>query len=188
MAVGSDGRGLRVVGKPIRKVKGLPKCAGVTLFAADFVLPRMLFCKLPRAPVPHARVVRVDVSKAARMPGVAAVLPGKDLPIPFGILPVSQDEHALCLDKVRFVGDPVAAVAAVDEDTAFDAMNAIEVEYEPLDAMMSIEEAIRKPSPRIHEYGDEGNIHKKIALEVGDVERGFREADRIFEDTYFYEG
>ncbi|PYT13090.1 MAG: aldehyde oxidase [Acidobacteria bacterium] len=188
MAVGSDGRGLRVVGKPVRKVDGLSKCAGVTLFADDIVLPRMLFCKLHRAPVPHARIVRVDISKAARMPGVMAVLTGKDLPIPFGILPVSQDEHALCLDKVRFVGDPVAAVAAVDEDTAFDAMNAIEVEYEPLDAMMSIEEAIRKPSPRIHEYGDEGNIHKKIALEFGDVERGFHDADQVFEDTFYYEG
>src|SRR5256712_4046840 len=188
MAGGSDGHRLRVVGTPVRKVDGLSKCAGVTLFADDIVLPRMLFCKLHRAPVPHARVVRVDVSKAARMPGVAAVLTGKDLPIPFGILPVSQDEHALCLDKVRFVGDPVAAVAAVDEDTAFDAMNAIEVEYEPLDAVMSIEAAIRTPSPRIHEYGDEGNIHKKIALEFGDVERGFREADQIFEDTFYYEG
>src|SRR2546422_6783108 len=149
MAVGSDGRGLRVVGKPIRKVDGLSKSAGVPLFAHDFVLPRMLFCKLHRAPVPHARVVRVDVSKAARMPGVGAVLPGKDLPIPFGILPVSQDEHALCLDKVRFVGDPVAAVAAVDEDAAFDAMNAIEVEYEPLEAVMAVGDAIREPSPPI---------------------------------------
>ncbi|HYS78432.1 MAG TPA: molybdopterin cofactor-binding domain-containing protein [Candidatus Dormibacteraeota bacterium] len=188
MAAGSDGRGLRVVGKPVRKVDGLSKCAGVTLYADDIVLPRMLFCKLHRAPVPHARIVRVDVSKAARMPGVVAVLTGKDLPVPFGILPVSQDEHALCLDRVRFVGDPVAAVAAIDEDAAFDAMNAIEVEYEPLDAVMSIEEAIRKPTPRIHEYGDEGNIHKKIALEFGDVERGFRDADEVFEDTFFYEG
>ena len=183
-----NGRALRVVGSSVRKVDGLSKCAGVTKFADDIVLPRMLFCKLHRSPVPHARIVRVNTSKAAKMPGVLAVLTGKDLPIPFGILPVSQDEHALCLDKVRLVGDPVAAVAAVDEDAAFDAMNAIEVEYEPLDPILSIEEAIRKPSPRIHDYGDEGNIHKKVALEFGDVERGFREADRIFEDTFYYEG
>ena len=183
-----NGRALRVVGSSVRKVDGLSKCAGVTKFADDIVLPRMLFCKLHRSPVPHARIVRVNASKAAKMPGVLAVLTGKDLPIPFGILPVSQDEHALCLDKVRLVGDPVAAVAAVDEDAAFDAMNAIEVEYEPLDPILSIEEAIRKPSPRIHDYGDEGNIHKKVALEFGDVERGFREADRIFEDTFYYEG
>src|SRR3989454_7792063 len=162
MAVGSDGRGLRVVGKPIRKVDGLSKCAGVTLFADDIVLPRMLFCKLHRAPVPHARVVRVDVSKAARMPGVAAVLTGKDLPIPFGILPVSQDEHALCLDKVRFVGDPVAAVAATSEETATAALDLIKVVYEPLKSFDSAEAAIAHPEPRIHDYGDSGNLHKLI--------------------------
>ncbi|HEV8700590.1 MAG TPA: molybdopterin cofactor-binding domain-containing protein [Candidatus Polarisedimenticolia bacterium] len=181
-------RDLRVVGTPVRKVDGLSKCAGVTKFADDIVLPRMLFCKLLRAPVPHARIVRVDTDKARTMPGVVAILTGAELPIPFGILPVSQDEHALCPDLVRFVGDPVAAVAAVDEDAAFDAMNAIAVEYEPLKPVMSIEQAIATPSPRIHDYGDEGNIHKKVALEFGDVDRGFREADEIFEDVLFYEG
>src|SRR5262249_15028025 len=140
------GRPLRVVGTSVRKVDGLSKCAGVTKFADDIVLPRMLYCKLHRAPVPHARIVRLDTSKAERMPGVLAVLTGRALPIPFGILPVSQDEHALCVEKVRFVGDPVAAVAALDEDIAFEAMNAIEVEYEPLDPIFSIEDAIRKPS------------------------------------------
>jgi 4-hydroxybenzoyl-CoA reductase alpha subunit len=169
-------------------VDGLAKCVGALKYADDIVLPRMLFCKLHRAPLPHARILNVDTSKAAAMPGVLAVLTGKDLPIPFGILPISQDEHALCPDRVRFVGDPVAAVAAVDEDAAFDAMNAIRVEYEPLQSVMSIEEALEDGRPRIHEYGDEGNIHKKVALEFGDVERGFREADEIFEDLFFYEG
>ena len=179
---------MRVVGAPVRKVDGLSKCAGVTRFADDIVLPRMLFCKLHRAHVPHARIVRVDTSKARKMKGVLAVLTGRDLPIPFGILPVSQDEHALCLDKVRFVGDPVAAVAALDEDIAFEAMNAIEVEYEPLPPILSIEDAIRTSSPRIHDYGDEGNVHKKVALEFGDVERALRESEEIFEDTFYYEG
>ena len=122
------------------------------------------------------------------MPGVLAVLTGRDLPIPFGILPVSQDEHALCPDKVRFVGDPVAAVAALDEDIAFEAMNAIRVEYEPLEPILSIGDAIRKPSPRIHDYGEEGNIHKRVALEFGDVERGLRQSDEVLEDTFYYEG
>ncbi|HZN03496.1 MAG TPA: hypothetical protein VFD06_07880, partial [Candidatus Polarisedimenticolia bacterium] len=122
-----------VVGAPVTKVDGPAKCAGQTKFADDLVLPRMLFCKVHRAHVPHARIVNVDASKALAMPGVVAVMTGKDLPIPFGILPVSQDEHALCPDKVRFVGDPVAAVAATSEDVAFDAMNAIAVEYEPLE-------------------------------------------------------
>src|SRR5206468_3645667 len=180
--------GHRIIGKAMRKVDAVAKVTGATRFADDLAFPRTLYCKLLRSTHPHAKIVSVDITAAKQLAGVQAVLTGQDLPIPFGILPVSQDEHALCLDKVRFVGDPVAAVAAVDEDTAFDAMNAIEVEYEPLDAMMSIEEAIRKPSPRIHEYGDEGNIHKKIALEFGDVERGFHDADQVFEDTFYYEG
>ena len=117
-----------------------------------------------------------------------AVLTGKDLPIPYGILPVSQDEHALCIDKVRFIGDPVAAVAAVDEDVAFDAMNLIEVDYEPLQTISSIEEGVGVDEPRIHEYGDGGNVHKKVSLEFGETDEGFAEADLIREDTFFYEG
>ncbi|HKY26412.1 MAG TPA: molybdopterin cofactor-binding domain-containing protein, partial [Pyrinomonadaceae bacterium] len=113
---------------------------------------------------------------------------GQDLTIPYGILPVSQDEHALCIDKVRFIGDPVAAVAAIDEDTAFDAMNLIEVEYEPLNTISSIDEALLIDEPRIHDYGDSGNVHKKVSLEFGDVEQAFAEADLVREDTFFYEG
>ena len=138
--------------------------------------------------LPHALIKSIDVSKALALPGVFAVITGKDLPIPYGILPVSQDEHALCIDKVRFIGDPVAAVAAIDEDVAFDAMNLIEVEYEPLNTISSIEEAVLIDEPRIHEYGDGGNIHKKVSLEFGDVEEGFAEADLVREDTFFYEG
>jgi len=180
--------GLKVVGTPVRKVDGLAKCAGQTKFADDIVLPRMLFCKIHRAHVPHARIKSIDLSRARAVPGVVAILTGQDLPIPFGILPVSQDEHALCPDKVRFVGDPVAAVAALDEDAAFDAMNAIRVEYEPLPPVFSVHEAIGNRSEPLHDYGDEGNIHKKVAMEFGDVERGFSRSDAIFEDTFYYEG
>jgi 4-hydroxybenzoyl-CoA reductase alpha subunit len=183
-----NGRPLNVVGKPFRKVDARAKCTGQTKFADDIVLPRMLFCKLLRSHLPHALIKNIDISKAAALPGVFAIITGKDLPISYGILPVSQDEHALCIDKVRFIGDPVAAVAAIDEDTAFDAMNLIEVEYEPLNTISSIEEAILIDEPRIHEYGDEGNIHKKVSLEFGNVDEGFAEADLIREDTFFYEG
>jgi 4-hydroxybenzoyl-CoA reductase subunit alpha len=185
---GKNGKPLNVVGKPFRKVDARAKCTGQTKFADDIVLPRMLFCKILRTHLPHALIKSIDISKVVALPGVIAVITGKDLPIPYGILPVSQDEHALCIDKVRFIGDPVAAVAAIDEDTAFDAMNLIEVEYEPLNTISSIEEAILIDEPRIHEYGDEGNIHKKVSLEFGNVEEGFAEADLIREDTFFYEG
>jgi len=181
-------KNLNVVGKPFRKVDARAKCVGQTKFADDIVLPRMLFCKILRSHVPHALIKNVDASKALALPGVFAVITGKDLPIPYGILPVSQDEHALCIDKVRFVGDPVAAVAAIDEDVAFDAMNLIEVEYEPLNTISSIEEAVLIDEPRIHDYGDSGNIHKKVSLEFGNLEEGFAEADLVREDVFFYEG
>jgi len=181
-------KNLKVVGKPFRKVDARAKCVGQTKFADDIVLPRMLFCKMLRSHLPHALIKNIDVSKALALPGVFAVVTGKDFPIPYGILPVSQDEHALCIDKVRFIGDPVAAVAAIDEDVAFDAMNLIEVEYEPLNTISTIEEAVMIDEPRIHEYGEGGNIHKKVSLEFGNVEEGFAEADLVREDTFFYEG
>jgi 4-hydroxybenzoyl-CoA reductase subunit alpha len=184
----NNGKPLKVVGKPFRKVDARAKCTGQTKFADDIVLPRMLYCKILRTHLPHALIKNIDVSKAIALPGVLGIITGKDLPIPYGILPVSQDEHALCIDKVRFIGDPVAAVAAIDEDIAFDAMNLIEVEYEPLNTISSIDEAILIDEPRIHEYGDAGNIHKKVSLEFGNVEQGFAEADLIREDTFFYEG
>ena len=178
----------KVIGKPFRKVDARAKCVGQTKFADDIVLPRMLFCKMLRSHLPHALIKSVDVSKALALPGVFAVVTGKDFPIPYGILPVSQDEHALCVDKVRFIGDPVAAVAAIDEDVAFDAMNLIEVEYEPLETVSSIDEAVLIDEPRIHDYGDSGNVHKKVSLEFGNVDDGFAEADLVREDTFFYEG
>ncbi len=179
---------LKVVGKPFRKVDARAKCTGQTKFADDIVLPRMIYAKILRSHHPHALIKRVDASKALATLGVFAVITGQDLPISYGILPVSQDEHALCIDKVRFIGDPVAAVVAIDEDTAFDAMNLIEVEYESLPSISTIDEALLIEEPRIHEYGDSGNIHKKVSLEFGDVEEGFAEADLVREDTFFYEG
>ncbi|HVF91429.1 MAG TPA: molybdopterin cofactor-binding domain-containing protein [Blastocatellia bacterium] len=185
---GINGKPKKVIGKPFRKVDARAKCTGQTRFADDIMLPRMLFAKLLRSHVPHARIKSIDVSKALGLPGVAAIITGKDLPVPYGILPVSQDEHALCVDKVRFIGDPVAAVAAIDEDTAFDAMNLIDVEYEKLTPISSIEEALEIEEPRIHDYGDYGNVHKKVSLEFGDMAEGFAEADLVREDIFFYQG
>jgi 4-hydroxybenzoyl-CoA reductase subunit alpha len=187
MSQNKDGK-FKVVGKPFRKVDARAKCTGQTLFADDISLPRMLYCKILRSPEPHALIKKIDASHALALPGVYAVITGKDLPIPYGILPVSQDEHALCVDKVRFIGDPVAAVAAIDEDTAFEAMNLIEVEYERLQTITTIEEAVLVDEPRIHDYGEGGNVHKKVHLEFGDLSEGFKEADHIREDIFFYEG
>ena len=178
----------RVVGRPYAKVDAAAKVTGQTKFADDVMLPRMLHCKLLRSKIAHARILSIDVSRALAAPGVFAVSTGKDLPIPFGILPVSQDEHALCTDRVRFVGDPVAAVAAVDEDAAFDALDLIDVRYEPLPPVATIEDGLAPAATAIHDYGDSGNIHKLVSMEFGGTEEGFARADRVYDNLYFYEG
>jgi 4-hydroxybenzoyl-CoA reductase subunit alpha len=180
----------RFIGRPWAKVDGPAKTAGETRFADDLILPRMLFGKLLRSHLPHARLKRLDVSRARALPGVHAVIVGTDLPVRFGIMPSSQDEEALCLEKVRYVGDPIAAVAASDEETAERACEAIEVEYEPLPAVMTIEDAVGETEVRVQEYGDGPvpNVHKNVSLEFGDLARGFAEADRIREDVFFFQG
>src|SRR5262249_61594156 len=165
------------------------KCMGAARYADDRWLTRKAFGKLLRSPHAHARITRIDTSRARAMPGVYAVITGADLPrVKFGILPVSQDEEALCTDKVRMVGDAVAAVAAVDEETADRACRVIDVDYEPLPALMSIQESLAHPEVRIHEYGDGPNVHKNVALQFGDVEAAFAAADLVRVDVFFYEG
>jgi 4-hydroxybenzoyl-CoA reductase subunit alpha len=179
---------LKVIGEPRRRVDGRAKVTGQTRFADDITFPRMLHCKLLRSAVPHARIVSVDTSRAAALDGVHLVLTGEAFPIAYGVLPVSHDEHALCRDKVRFVGDPVAAVIAVDEATAAEATGLIHVEYEPLRTFAAPEESLAHPEPRIHEYGDEGNIHKIVSLQFGDVDAAIASADHVFDDVFFFEG
>jgi 4-hydroxybenzoyl-CoA reductase alpha subunit len=179
---------LRTIGRPRRRVDGRAKVTGQTKFADDLTFPRMLHGKLLRSPHPHARITRIDTSAAEKLPGVHLVLTGAALPIPYGILPVSHDEHALCPDVVRFVGDPVAAVIACDEATAATALEAIRVDYEPLRTFASPEDSLAYPEPRIHDYGDEGNIHKIVSLEFGDVDSALAGADRVFDDVFFFEG
>jgi 4-hydroxybenzoyl-CoA reductase alpha subunit len=184
------GNGLRFIGKPWTKVDGPGKTTGETRFADDLFLPRMLYGKILRSHLPHARIRAIDVSKARAFPGVHAVITGDDLPIKFGIMPSSQDEEALCLDTVRYVGDPVAAVAAVDEETAERACEAIEIRYDPLPPVMSIEEAIGTTAVRVQTYGDGPlpNVHKNVSLEFGDLARGFADADHVREDVFFFQG
>ena len=179
----------RYIGKSFRRVDGRAKVTGVTLFADDLAFPRMCFMKLVRSSVPHGLIRNIDFSKAREVEGYLGSITGADTPVPFGILPVSQDEHALCPDKVRMVGDPVAAVAAVTEDAAVEAALAVEVEYQELATIASLEEALATPEPRIHDYPKEGgNVHKAVSMEFGQVEDALASADLVLEDVFFYEG
>ena len=181
--------GFGVIGKPLAKPDAVSKVTGRAMYADDMLPPRTLHCRILRSPHPHARIVSIDTSAARRMPGVQAVITGADLPIKFGILPVTQDERALEHEKVRYVGDPIAAVAAVDEEIAAAACDAISVKYEVLEPVMSIDEALAETKDeRIQDYGGPNNIHKLVALEFGDVDGGFARADHIREDVFFFQG
>jgi 4-hydroxybenzoyl-CoA reductase alpha subunit len=180
---------MKVVGKPLPKVDAAAKVTGRAVYADDMLPPRTLHCKILRSPHPHARILSIDTSAARRIPGVLAVITGVDLPIKFGILPVTQDERALEHEKVRYVGDPIAAVAATEEEIAAAACDAIAVEYEVLEPVMSIDAALQTPKDeRIQDYGGPNNVHKLVALEFGDVEGGFARAAHIREDVFFFQG
>ncbi len=152
------------------------------------MLPRMLHCKLLRSKIAHARIVSIDVSKALAAPGVVAVATGKDLPTPFGILPVSQDEHALCTDRVRFVGDPVAAVAARRRGRGLrrPRSHRRRVRGPAPDRLDRRRPRARgDPDPRLRRLGQ----HPQARLDgVRRHRRGLRRADRVYEDLFFYEG
>jgi len=181
--------GLKVVGKPLPKVDAATKVTGRAIYADDMLPARTLHCRILRSQHPHARILSIDTSAAKRMPGVLAVITGADLPVKFGILPVTQDERALEHEKVRYVGDPIAAVAATEEEIAAAACDAIAVEYEELEPVMSTDAALRAPrDERIHEYGGPNNVHKFVTLEFGDVDGGFARAERVREDVFFYQG
>lgn len=177
-----------VIGKPLTKVDAMAKCTGETRYADDFSLPRTIYAKLLRSPHPHARLRSISTERAASLGGVHAVITGKDLPEKFGIMPSTQDEEALVVEKVRYVGDPVAAVAASTETLAEKALELIDVEYEILKPVLSIEEALTQVDNRIHSWNRYANVQKAVSLEFGDMAQGFDGADHIYEDTFFFQG
>jgi 4-hydroxybenzoyl-CoA reductase alpha subunit len=181
-------RDFRVIGKPLRKVDGIAKATGAAVYADDIALPGMLHAKTLRSPHAHARIKRIDASRALSLAGVHAVITGRDMPIKYGVIPWTPDENALALDKVRFIGDEVAAVAAVDEDTANAALKLIDVEYELLHAYFDPFESLRRGDPRIHEDRKEGNVSKHVALAFGDVDARAKDSDLVVEDDYFFHG
>jgi len=179
---------LGVVGRNAPRVDALAQATGAVQFVDDISHPRMLHGKILRSTQAHARIVSIDTSAAEALPGVHTVLTGRDLPVAFGLLPVSQDEHALAIDKVRHVGDPVAAVAADDPDIAQRAIELIEVTYEPLPVVTSILEAVEVSDEPIHGGEPHNNRDREMSLEFGDVDAGFEVADHVREDVFFYQG
>jgi 4-hydroxybenzoyl-CoA reductase subunit alpha len=187
-AQGAETAGYNLVGKPFRRVDARAKVTGQTRYADDLFFPRTCFLKLVRSEIPHGLIRHIDFSALKDMEGVLGTLTGADLPDKFGIMPVSEDEHALAVERVRHIGEPVAAVAAVSEDIAHEAALAVRVEYDRLPVISGLEDALAITDPQIHDYADDGNLHKKVSMKFGDIDGGMQEADLVLDDVFFYEG
>src|ERR671924_1426989 len=192
-----------IVGQSVYRTDANPKVTGRALHVGNIEMPGMLHVAVLRSPYAHARITRIDKSRAERLDGVAVVLTGAEVAKMPGVDPyfgpAFRDQPILAVDKVCHVGDPVVAVAAVDRRTAEDALELVEVDYEPLPAVLDVLEAVKPDSPLVHEQhrpakafadlahvkaGQKSNICYQFKLRRGDVEKAFAEADRVFEDTF----
>ncbi|MCG3133059.1 MAG: 4-hydroxybenzoyl-CoA reductase subunit alpha [Planctomycetes bacterium] len=160
----------KVVGSRQPLVDSWKKVTGAAVYGDDVRFPNMLACRVLRSTLPHAKIVRIDTSRAAAMPGVRGIVTGADAKARFGVLPISQDEEALCIEKVRYVGDIVAAVAADDEAAAAAAAAAIEVVYERLPEYTDMKKSAERVAAPIHEWTSDGsNVQKRVDQHFGDV-------------------
>ena len=193
MVYGEASKGHIVLGARGRKADAIAKATGGAVYADDVRLPRMLHGKILRSPHAHARIRSIDTSRAEAMKGVHAVVVGAELPVPFCVIPWTPDEHALAIDKVRYIGDGVAAVAAIDEDTANAALAAIEVDYEVLEPVFDPQKAVEPGGPVVHERDWKGrpretNLCKRVELSFGEVDEAFETAEAVVEGRWRYSG
>ncbi|MFH1313651.1 MAG: molybdopterin cofactor-binding domain-containing protein [Candidatus Eisenbacteria bacterium] len=174
------------VGRSIPRLDAADKATGRAKYTADYHFPGMLHGRILGSPVAHGRIKSIDISKARALPGVICVITGRDVPdIKYGVSPARYDEYVLAKEIVRYVGDEVAAVAAVDEETAERAIGLIEVEYEELPAVFTPQEAVADGAPQLHEQPRfKHNINTSVEHDFGDVKRGFQEADYIREESF----
>ena len=178
-----------IVGKDVPRTDAEAKARGSALYTDDMKLPGMLHGKILRSPIAHGIIKSIDTSKALKLPGVKCVITADDTPkIKYGnwrLFPDTQDEYALAVGKVRFIGDEVAAVAAIDRDTAEEALELIDVEYEELPGVFDVASSISEGAPIIHDYCP-SNISVNRKIKYGDIEKGFAESDYIREDTFTF--
>ena len=173
-----------VVGKRTSRTDSVPKAKGETKFSADLYLPGMLYAKVLRSPYAHARILNIDTSRAEKLPGVRAIITGKDaIPYRWGVFAYTRDMQFLPTDKARFFGQEVAAVAATDEETAQEAVDLIKVEWEPLPHVLDPEEALREGAPQLHD-DKPGNVSVRIFVDEGNVDRALAESYLVEEGRF----
>jgi 4-hydroxybenzoyl-CoA reductase alpha subunit len=176
--------GFSVIGKRLPRVDAREKVTGQAKYAADYSLPGMLWCKLVRSPHPHARILNIDTSKAERLSGVKAVVTGRDFGgWTWGWMPSTRDEPPLAVDKVRYMAEAVAGVAATDEDTAEEACELIKVDYEEVPGVFDPEEALKERAPKVHDYV-ENNISVEYHWNFGDVDKALADSYIVREDRF----
>ena len=175
-------RQLKYVGHSVPRVDGVDKVTGKAKFVGDIVVPGMLYGKILRSPCPHARIRAIDATEAEALPGVVAVLTAADID---DLNPIYNGRPIIAMHKVRYVGEPVAAVAALDLATAEEALGLIQVDYEELPAVVGIDAAVKKDAPLIHEEKG-GNIGTHEQVRRGDADAGFAQSDEIVEDTFTF--
>ena len=175
-------RQLKYVGHSVPRVDGVDKVTGKAKFVGDIVVPGMLYGKILRSPYPHARIRAIDATEAEALPGVVAVLTAADID---DLNPIYNGRPIIAMHKVRYVGEPVAAVAALDLATAEEALGLIQVDYEELPAVVGIDAAVKKDAPLIHEEKG-GNIGTHEQVRRGDADAGFAQSDEIVEDTFTF--
>jgi CO/xanthine dehydrogenase Mo-binding subunit len=174
----------KYIGKRVAPVDGWERVTGRADYVTDLKLPGMLYGKILRSPLPHARILSIDTSEAEALPGVKAVVTYADTPgVKFGPIPAFEDWYILAKDKVRFVGEEVAAVAAIDEATAERACGLIKVDYEELPAVFDPREAMEPGAPVINERDQ--NVVATFKMERGDVDGAFAGADLVLEEDYY---
>jgi 4-hydroxybenzoyl-CoA reductase subunit alpha len=171
------------IGGYVPMVDGPEKVSGRAKYTADLVAPGMLAGRIYRSPYSHAEILEVDVSEALRLPGVKAIITGADCDKTFGVLPIARSEHPLARDKVRYRGEPVAAVAAVDDATAKRALGLIRLKVRELPAYYASQAAMADSAVDIHSH-KRGNIERDVLFELGSVEQGFAAADLVREGRY----
>ncbi len=173
-----------VIGKRVPRIDGRVKVTGEAKYAADYEMPGMLWCKILRSPYAHAKILNIDTSRAQRLPGVKAVCTGKDFGgWKWGWMPKTRDEPPMASDKVRYLAEAVAGVAAVDEEVAEEATELIRVEYEELPGVFHAEEAMKEEAPQIHGHV-KNNISWEFHMDFGDVEKAFRQSDLVKEERF----
>jgi 4-hydroxybenzoyl-CoA reductase alpha subunit len=174
-----------VIGKRLPRLEGVEIVTGRAKYTDDIVLPGTLAGKLLRSKYPHARILNIDISKAEKLFGVKGIITGKNAPmVQYGFANFVRDEYPLAFDEVRYIGDEIAAVAAIDEDTAEEALDLIEVEYQELPSVFDPEEAMRPGAPQIHEYAKHNICGNHVTHVFGDVDKGFAESDYVREDRF----